>query len=250
MIRRTCRFLTPPALKTVEVGARFREGWALSYAASSPSGVSVSPWHDIQGIVDVQKRLVNAVIEIPKGTRPKLEINTKKPYNPIVQDVKNGELRSFTYGDIPFHYGAVPQTYEDPSKVDPSTGFRGDSDPLDVVLLGITSPVEVGAVMTVKVRGVLAMIDEGETDWKLICTPASHQGEDVTVADIDAVRHWFRFYKTTDGKPENQFAFDGVLKDENFAWGVVEECHHAYLALVQGRLPNPKSLWLPSSSRS
>lgn len=40
-----------------------------------------------------------------------MEISTTQENNPIVQDVKKGKLRDFTYGSIPFNYGALPQTF-------------------------------------------------------------------------------------------------------------------------------------------
>ena len=47
---------------------------------------------------------------------------------------------------------------------------QGDNDPLDVVEIG-TTQLTPGAVVKVKVLGVFAMIDDGETDWK-VCTPS------------------------------------------------------------------------------
>ena len=49
----------------------------------------------------------------------------------------------------------------------------GDNDPLDVVEISRT-PLTRGSVVPVKILGCLAMIDEGETDWKIICIDASH----------------------------------------------------------------------------
>ena len=43
---------------------------------------------------------------------------------------------------------------------------QGDNDPLDVVEIG-TTQLTPGAVVKVKVLGVFAMIDDGETDWKV-----------------------------------------------------------------------------------
>lgn len=74
----------------------------------------------------------------------------------------------------------------------------------------------------VKIIGVLGMIDEGETDWKLV-------GIDVrdpraasinTLEDVEkhmrgylaATVEWFRIYKIPAGKPENKFAFDGEFQ--------------------------------------
>ncbi len=46
--------------------------------------------------------------------------------------------------------------------------YVGDKDPLDVVEIGEEVGFT-GQIKQVKVLGVLAMIDEGETDWKVIC---------------------------------------------------------------------------------
>lgn len=65
-------------------------------------------------------------------------------------------------GDIFFNYGCFPRTWEDPDHIHPDTGFQGDNDPLDVCEIGLRI-VATGDVRQVKVLGVLAMIDEGET---------------------------------------------------------------------------------------
>ena len=58
---------------------------------------------------------------------------------------------------------------------------QGDNDPLDVVEIG-TTQLTPGAVVKVKVLGVFAMIDDGETDWKvrtttqpLFCSASLHE---------------------------------------------------------------------------
>ena len=58
----------------------------------------------------------------------------------------------------------------------------------------------------------------------------------------DAIREWFKMYKTADGKPENSFAFDGAAKDKAFALQIVEETNQSYLNLLAGKLANPKGL--------
>ena len=111
------------------------------------------------------------VIEIPRWSNAKLEISGKLPFNPIVQDVKKGKLR-FVRNCFPHHgyiwnYGCFPQTWEDPTFFHPDTKAKGDNDPLDVIeigeLVGYT-----GQVKQVKALGVMALLDEGETDWKVI----------------------------------------------------------------------------------
>ena len=48
-------------------------------------------------------------------------------------------------------------------------------------------------------------------------------------------RKWFRTYKVPDGKPENNFAFDGEYKDKAFADKIIEECYQQWKQLVNGK---------------
>jgi inorganic pyrophosphatase len=162
-------------------------------------GATVSPWHDVP--ISPAPGAVNFVCEIPKFERAKMECDTKRPHNPIVQDVKKGKPR-FYHGPIFWNYGFVPQTWEDPSERDAELGFLGDGDPLDVVEIGAAKR-EMGSVTAVKPLGVLAMIDDGEVDWKMICVacddPLAAELDDI--ADVDAkcpgvvsgIREWFRW---------------------------------------------------------
>lgn len=80
--------------------------------------------------------------------------------NPIKQDVKNGVLREYKWGDMLFNYGAFPQTWEDPKEISEETGCPGDNDPIDVIELG-TRQRPTGSITRVKVgwaphRGHLA----------------------------------------------------------------------------------------------
>ena len=112
----------------------------------------ISPWHDIPLLSSSSpspaptsssspsSRLYHYVNEIPLHSTAKMEVSTKEPHNPIAQDIKKGKLRHFTYGSIPFNYGCLPQTWEDPTVVHPDTQCLGDNDPLDVVELSPTPP--------------------------------------------------------------------------------------------------------------
>jgi inorganic pyrophosphatase len=73
------------------------------------------------------------------------------------------------------NYGAIPQTWEDPEDPHPDTGYGGDNDPVDVLQIN-AKPCEVGDIQTVRVLGTLALIDDDETDWKLLVV-------DITVRD-------------------------------------------------------------------
>jgi len=206
-------------------------------------GAPVSPFHDIPLWADKEKGIANMLVEIPKGTQPKLEINKEELFNPIKQDVKNGKLRIVAY-KYPFNYGAFPQTWENPSFVHPDTKAKGDNDPVDVVELS-SQVGATGEVRQVKILGTYAMIDEGETDWKIVVIdvkdPLAAQLNDAS--DIEKVMpgrlkevfEFLRDYKVPDGKPQNQFAFNNELKDRAFALTIVEECHKEWLELVHGK---------------
>ena len=122
-----------------------------------------------------------------------------------------------------WNYGALPQTWEDPSHTDADTGAHGDNDPVDLCdLSSIVSPT--GTVKQVKVLGVMAMIDEGETDWKVLAIdvndPLANELNDIEDVDrklpgyIKATEEWFRIYKIPDGKPANKFAFNGEARNK------------------------------------
>ncbi|XP_073441896.1 inorganic pyrophosphatase isoform X1 [Dendrobates tinctorius] len=203
-------------------------------------GHYISPFHDIPLYADEKNGIFNMVVEVPRWTNAKMEIATKDPLNPIKQDVKKGKLRYvanvFPHKGYIWNYGALPQTWENPSHVDVNTGFGGDNDPIDVCDIG-TKVCERGEVIKVKILGTLALIDEGETDWKLIVINVEDP-EAALYNDIEDVRRqkpnylestvdWFRRYKVPDGKPENQFAFDAEFKNKDFAIEVIK-CTHAH----------------------
>ena len=125
---------------------------------------AISPWHDIplhlkQAVMDERGVQISPAVfayvnEIPKNTIAKHEVATTEEKNPIKQDTKQGKLRSFTYGKIPFNYGCLPQTWEDPHKAEEESKCKGDNDPLDVVEISPGALPE-GAVIpgTVKMQG-------------------------------------------------------------------------------------------------
>jgi len=204
---------------------------------------AISPFHDIPLWADKSNHIANMVVEIPKTTQPKLEISKDDFLNPIKQDVKNGKLRIVAL-KYPFNYGALPQTWENPSFVHPDTNAKGDNDPIDAVELSSTQG-KTGEVRQVKILGTYAMIDEGETDWKILCIdvndPAASKINDasdiekVMPGKLKEVFEFLRDYKIPDGKPPNQFAFGGDLKNKEFALQVTEECHEEWKKLVGGK---------------
>ena len=146
----------------------------------------------------------------------------------------------------------MPQTWEWPEHIDKATGCRGDNDPIDVCEIGYRI-ADRGEVIQVKILGTMALIDEGETDWKLLAIdvkdPMAEKLNDV--ADIEkyfpgllrASVEWFQFYKVPDGKPENQFAFNSEAKNAEFAKNVVKETHEFWKNLVNKEVTSDKVSW-------
>lgn len=248
--------------KLVKSGAENSTSY-VAYFKNTETGDVVSPWHDIPLNQDTHngERTFNFVCEIPRWTNAKMEIATDKELNPIVQDTKKGKLR-FVHNVFPHHgyiwnYGALPQTWENPDHIDKYTNCKGDGDPVDCCDISVRVASQ-GEVYRVKVLGLLAMIDDGETDWKIFVIDINDPDADKIndLADIekvkpgliDATRDWFRRYKVPAGKPENSFAFEGAGKDKQFALSIVDETHAAWSAAYkQG---DAKGSWTVSKERA
>ncbi|XP_032042083.1 inorganic pyrophosphatase 2, mitochondrial [Aythya fuligula] len=223
-------------------------------------GKYISPFHDIplfagakedkeipakRSKTTASEVLFNMVVEVPRWTNAKMEIATEEPLNPIKQDTKKDKLRYvaniFPHKGYIWNYGALPQTWEDPNHKDDITGCCGDNDPIDVCEIG-SKVRSSGEIVKVKVLGVLGMVDEGETDWKIIAIGVDDP-EAQNIHNIDDVRkhkpgyleatiEWFRLYKVPDGKPENGFAFNGEFKGKDFAVEIIKSTHEYWKALL------------------
>lgn len=144
------------------------------------------PWHGVPS-GDNAPAIVNAVIEIPQGSRAKYEI-----------DKASGLLRldrviysSFYY---PCNYGFIPQSY------------GGDHDPLDILVI-TSQPVQALCMMDAKVVGVMQMIDQGEADDKIIAVAANDPSvnhfndiEELPKHFFNELRHFFEEYKKLEDK--------------------------------------------------
>jgi inorganic pyrophosphatase len=114
----------------------------------------INPWHDV-GIGDNSPEFVTGIIEIPKGSKGKYEL-----------DKKSGMLMLdrvlFSAVHYPANYGFIPQT------------FCEDNDPLDILII---SQIDIPSMTLVnaKVIGVMRMIDGGEADDKIIAVAADDQ---------------------------------------------------------------------------
>jgi len=227
---------------TEQTGETGTESFRLNFKGED--GAAISPWHDIP-LMDGDA--YNMVVEIPKMTKPKMEVATKEENNPIAQDEKKGKLRDY-HGPIFWNYGCLPQTWEDPNVNHPELKCFGDDDPIDVVEIG-SAALDMGSVVPVKPLGVLAMIDDGELDWKVLAVKTDdplaeeyNDVDDVPAAVKDGIREWFRWYKTPDDKPLNGFGFDEKFLDVAETKKVIEETHEAWKDLRSGKTDAGK-LW-------
>jgi len=232
------------AYSTQTTGEAKTESFRIQF--KNEAGTHISPWHDIP--LKGSKGGYNMVVEIPKMTKAKMEVATKEQLNPIAQDVKKGKLRDY-HGPIFWNYGCLPQTWENPKEEHPVLKCFGDNDPIDVVEIG-SQALSMGSVVEVKPLGVIAMIDDGELDWKVLAISmedplASTYKDihDVPEAVKAGIREWFRWYKTPDDKPLNAFGFDEKYLDAKEAEHVIHETHEAWKKLKSGAIEKGK-LWL------
>lgn len=108
-------------------------------------------------------------------------------------------LRSFSFSSFLCQiFTRHAQTWEDPYETHPDTRAKGDNGLLDVCEIGEQIGF-VGQVKQVKVLGIMAVIDNAETDWKVIVIDVQDPMaskingiEDVERGLIRATNEWFR----------------------------------------------------------
>jgi inorganic pyrophosphatase len=107
----------------------------------------MNSWHDIV-ISETDLKTFNAVIEIPKGTRQKIELDKASGLFRVDRILQS----SMVY---PANYGFIPQTLSE------------DKDPLDVLVLG-QDPIATGIFLECRAIGFVRMKDGGAWDEKII----------------------------------------------------------------------------------
>ncbi|CUM45308.1 uncharacterized protein AC631_00425 [Debaryomyces fabryi] len=240
------------SIGNVDQGVKYTTDFR-NYAINKENGEVLSYFHDIPLDLDLETKTANIVVEIPRWSNGKFEINTELAGNPITQDVKKGKVR-FVKNLFPYHgyihnYGAFPQTWEDPNTKNEELGLFGDNDPLDVCEIG-SSICQTGDIKRVKILGCLALIDDGELDWKVIVIDTNdalsqelRDIHDVYVKCpglLESTRQWFRDYKKPDGKPENEFAFNGKYKNQQETIEIIKECNASWQKLINGQVTSGK----------
>ena len=158
--------------------------------------------------------LVDAFVEIPKGSQNKYEFDVKKGH--FVLD-------RVLYGSVhyPGEYGFIPNTIAE------------DGDPLDILVLS-NVPTFPGCMVKARVLGALEMVDDKGRDVKILAALDNDPRYDElqTLKDVPhhilkEIEHFFQIYKQLEGK---ETAVDG-WRDLDFALKVIEESRNNFAAL-------------------
>jgi inorganic pyrophosphatase len=167
--------------------------------------------YDSLGIGKKYPKILNAVVEITKGTHNKYEV-----------DPETGIIKLDRVLHSPLHYpadyGFITET------------LAPDGDHLDVLII-TDSPVMPGCIVEVRPLGILRMTDGGEQDDKLIAVQASnpHYHHKKKLSDLaphllDEITHFFEEYKKLENKQVEVTGYDPLKAAEEF----IVATHKAY----------------------
>lgn len=167
-------------------------------------------WHDMLPSRIKPEDFI-AVIEISKGSKTKYELD--KETGALILD-----RILYTSTHYPANYGLIPRTYAD------------DNDPLDVLVL-CSEPLAPLALVRCYPIGVIAMMDSGHMDQKIIAIPYEDPNYNVyqDIADLPAhifaeMRHFFKTYKSL----ENKETAVNEVEGRQAAVTIISECITKY----------------------
>jgi len=150
----------------------------------------------LHDIASGSKESMNVLIEIPKESHNKYEID--KETGLIKLDRAN-----YSSAAYPFDYGFVPQTLWD------------DGDALDVIVL-TTYPLNVGILVVARPVALLNMVDSGDADDKVIAVPVEDKRwddvrdlKDLNGHQLKEFTHFFETYKQLEGKNKPPVVING-----------------------------------------
>jgi inorganic pyrophosphatase len=147
------------------------------------------------------KEEMNVIIEIPRGSMNKYEIDKETGLIALDRVLHTAQ-------QYPFDYGFVPQTLWD------------DGDALDVILL-TTQPLMPGILVRARPVGILPMVDGGDKDEKVLAVPAGDPrfGDIKDIGDVNKhtlkeISHFFKTYKQLQNKEVTLGEFEGRAEAE------------------------------------
>ena len=161
--------------------------------------------------------VVEALIEIPYGSRNKYEV-----------DKATGRIRLdrvlYSAMSYPGEYGYIEET------------MAPDGDPLDILVI-TTEPTVPGCIVPARVLGYLATMDRGKEDYKLIavadCDPRYANVktlEDLPPFILDEISNFFQNYKVLQNMQVDvwgYFSLDATLQ-------IIEQCKQRYREAQNG----------------
>jgi inorganic pyrophosphatase len=155
---------------------------------------------------------IDVVIEIPRGSRNKYEMDHET-------GVIRLDRRLFSATVYPADYGFLPNTLAE------------DEDPLDALVL-LDDPTFPGCWVTARPVGMLKMEDDKGPDAKLICVPADDVRwgkvsdiDDVPRQLLDEIKHFFDVYKMLE--PHKHATTEDFLGAEE-AWAEIRASRARY----------------------
>lgn len=165
-----------------------------------------------------ERTIVNAFIEIPRGSRNKYEYD---------EATGRFKLDRVLYSSVhyPTDYGFIFQT------------LAGDGDPLDVLVL-VQEPTFPGCMIEARVLGGLDMHDEKGSDFKVLAVPVGDPRYAHVLTLSDLGDHWLReietffdTYKILEPKQTEILGWHDL--DETMQ--MVAECRERYRVATQQR---------------
>jgi inorganic diphosphatase len=160
---------------------------------------------------DVDGGLVNTVVEIPEGSRLKVEWDRQR----AAFMLDRVEPKIFAK---PCNYGFIPQTLDE------------DGDELDTLII-CPEPLTTGVWLEARIIGVLRFEDDGEVDDKVVVVPADNRDDDrINSLDdipqlVKQLEHHFTHYK--DLKKPGSTIVKG-WGDAEEAKAIVKQCIDRY----------------------
>lgn len=177
------------------------------------------PWHDCYVDDSVIATAFPTIIEIPKGSTNKYELDKETGLLKL-----DRVLYSAVY--YPADYGFIPRTFCD------------DGDPLDVLVLG-QEPVFPLTIVEARAIGVMRMRDEKGIDDKVVAVsvhdPAFSEyihKDQLPAHVLRQVRRFFEEYKVLENK---QVIVEDMLGPSN-ALAIITEALELYRKLRRGEL--------------
>ncbi|KAG5328208.1 IPYR pyrophosphatase, partial [Acromyrmex heyeri] len=217
---------------TVERGALNCTNYRLFF--KNDQGVPISPMHDIPLFSNEDNKTLHMVVEIPRWTNAKMEICLKESLNPIKQDVKKDKLR-FVANCFPHHgyiwnYGALPQVRILVTLLLFNCFFLFCFN-ISFLILLLSQWNNVYLLQKILIFFT----------WNYRNRNSNFKKQFLYISDIEkhypglmkATIEWFKIYKIPDGKPENQFAFNGEAKPREFALHIIDEVHQHWQNLIK-----------------